>query len=288
MARLLFLTVILASFAFATPVTINDACFDTYTSGPYAGKKCNSSTISPLSERDVIGDFLKFDIEKMVINELDHNTIDIDIHTNYGTTPLDPFVVVRNLNVGDLLFEKDGVPIYGVPLHSRTKGNGFGHTTDPNNRFSVDGESLTAGTLYEVLDPTEGKGLLHSDRVTGLGASNIRVDEYVWLQQIDGSSSPGFQPTLAEVNSGGSITVTSTAPALYKINFRMDFAPGGNPLYYESLTGLSFNFSSATCANDIIKGRIDGPTGLVPEPATYALLGGGLISLFFLRRRKGV
>jgi hypothetical protein len=66
-----------------------------------------------------------------------------------------------------------------------------------------------------------------------------------------------------------------------EILVRIAFVPDST--FMQALLGnnLSVHFAAATCANDIIDGRI-----AVPEPATWFTLSAGLLGLGLLRRRR--
>lgn len=271
------LAVCFAGVLAAAPFTVEDACFNQYVGGPDNGKPCNSSAVPG---HDVIGELAKFDAQKIVINELSPVELDLSIFTNFGdnSAAMNPFLVGAWLNAGDLLFSVAGQFKYGVPIQSRAKGQGSANgrrNTDPNQKLAVDGESLSAGTLYEIGAgfAADKKGLLTAKSVLEIGSgANYRPSDFVWLQQVDSSASPGFQGTLTALSSG-TVTVASLPG---NPHLRVDISvpmPAG--FYQDALTGtMGLQWATATCGNDLIQGSL---ASTVPEPSTFAMIGLGFL-----------
>ena len=56
---------------------------------------------------------------------------------------------------------------------------------------------------------------------------------------------------------------------------------------FRALLGATFKFEfeTATCANDVVYGTVNGGISTTPEPASMAMIGGGLLALAILRRK---
>jgi hypothetical protein len=206
------------------------------------------------SPGDVVGDPMLFDIRAaMVIFNPDSMTITID--TNYQDKQLTPIQVNGvELNVGDLLFEVNGVPHFGIPV--------------------VNHDGLEAGHLYMINDVST--GLLTAFQVIAYpDASAYRPDAWVWMQSVNGSltdiTESGGNAAKVKVEDLGDGT---TGPK-YRITINTAFQAA-----YGSALGAvnGVYFASATCGNDILEGS-------VPEPGSVVLIGGGLAALGLLGRR---
>lgn len=200
---------------------------------------------------DVIGDPNLFDISSLRFASFDagEKRFTVEIFMNYGGgTSLSSFSIggaFTNLNVGDLLFFS-GSNIYAVPLVSRG--------------------ALDAGDLYRVT------GTQTAKEVLGLGSdqdANYRPDAPVWA--ITTRANPIGEGTVDATSTGG------------PNNLKVVLSFIANDEFINGFEGSSFSFASATCGNDLITGTI--PNGEIPEPSTWALLGGGLVALGYMRRR---
>ncbi len=223
--------------AFADVQTITD---------PFPGSSCSLDTC------DVIGDNFYFDIQKITFGIVPGVSMDVSIFTNYSDrttgTSLEPWAFPGRpslvLGIGDLFF---GFPslAYGVPL--------YGHG------------GFQAGGLYAI-----GGGVTTQTAQTVLGSSAAglayRNSEIVWLG--------GTAPNPLAV---GSLAVTRNNAS--QPTYRIDLGFGSLPSEFWSAAAanggsMSVHFASATCANDIIGGRVS-----VPEPGAWLLLGTLLIGL---------
>ena len=200
---------------------------------------------------DVIGDPNLFDIRSLTFASFDagQKRFTVEILMNYGGgTSLSAFSIggaFTSLNVGDLLFFS-GSNTYAVPLVSRG--------------------ALDAGDLYRVT------GTQTAKQVLGLGSDqdgNYRPNAPVWANTT--RATPLGQGTVTTTSTGGPTNVKVVLTFLASDEFINGFQ------------GSTFSFASATCGNDMITGTI--PTGDIPEPSTWALLGAGLAAMGYLRRR---
>ena len=215
--------------------------------------------VYPDTSCDVIGDPLLFDIEKAEIN-LNASATTIDYYLNwpnnsydwfnYGTVRLDP---------GDIFFSNSSGKIYGITLS--------------------DHDGYTAGKLY---GSSAGVATQTAFNVLGLTTPPYyyRPGHDVWL--ASGAPLAGSANYSVATNGNG-----TTTGAKYMVSLTLDNA-ASSALYGAAVGNggwLDAHFQSATCANDILDGRIS-----VPEPTDYALLGAlpFLLGLGLYRRRRNV
>jgi len=205
---------------------------------------------------DVIGANSSFDIQK---GEFDFGSTSatIRLYFNYGpnNTSLAPFNITSSLvlSVGDLFIYGPNYA-YGVALathNNATSGN------------------VVAGTLYQI---NNGNGLLTASQVLGgTNAIDYRPNEYVWLRNLNGGLTSAGSGSVS-VQGGGN--GTSNPEFVVTINLTYSSTVGAN------LTNApSIHFASATCGNDIMNGN-------VPEPATYGMIGAGLLLAAGVKFRK--
>jgi hypothetical protein len=241
-------SLLIAGTAGATPYVVSD---------PYPG-----------GGGDVIGDTSLFDIDKIKFLQMDPTQIEAEIDLNYdgGALTLPEFTVGgRKLDIGDLLFKKNGQFLYGVPVKD--------HSSAPNGgAYGSGGQLVTAGALYQI---NAGGSITAWQALNGApGDTGYRPMETVWLWKNNGSLT-----LLSNKPAGTDPVVASLGGSEIKIDLR--FIPGGN-FYSDLMSGqLSVHFASAICANDVIDGRI-----AIPEPGTWTMmLGAALLGLGMSRRR---
>jgi len=268
MRKLLCGLVLFGTCAFALPVTINDTCWGV--------PACTGSSAA----YDVIGALGDFDIQKIVVSQLDTAKLDMTFYFNFdANSTLAPWIFSgRTLNVGDALFYVAGNVKYGIPLRSR---GGSGDNPNPNagkpSVFSGATDPVVAGTLYQA-----SAGALISDEVFGTGVGVIRNNTDVWLDNRTGNLTALDSGTVSIVYNGA---WSSGDPPEFEVRVVINNPDVGFLLDIQNFGG-EIGFASATCANDIIRDRINTSTFVTPEPGTYALLGAGLVGLFLARRRR--
>jgi hypothetical protein len=215
---------------------------------PFPGTACGNPATC-----DVVGDANLFDIQKVVANiNGPGSTSTFNIFTNYnnGATGLGAFTIAGStLNIGDLLITVNGSIKYGIALTAH--------------------DSLAAGSLYQVASTYTSNDKMEPT------ANGYRQNVDVWIKTISGSAL-----------SAGSVNVSPGGAGNAQLNIQLSFlTPTG---FFNDLSNTwGIQFSSATCANDVITGSTTGtePLNPVPESGTLAMLGAGLIALHYLRLR---
>ncbi|MBS1827016.1 MAG: PEP-CTERM sorting domain-containing protein [Acidobacteria bacterium] len=217
---------------------------------------------SDFGNEDVFGYLKSFDIEKVTI-ETTGTTVTIDLFFNYGQnggdTSLGDYASSSFPTVypGDVVMNILGV-WYVIPL------------IDHNATVRTAGTGLLANHLYTT------DSVLSAQQVTGQEpdpTTRYRPSAIVW-----------GNPTGA-VDMGTVATRTISGPigtSEIHVNLVLSDATLAT-LINDNLSTFFFNFASATCGNDVLIGI--GQFDEVPEPATTALIGGGLLALALLRRR---
>lgn len=207
---------------------------------------------------DVIGLLSKFDLDRVIFNNLGGGAFRFSIFMNYnnGDTTLSGINLgswIPVLYPGDILLST-GSSYYAIPLISHTNsGPGSG--------------GLSAGHLYAV------NGFLTARTVLGNPSSAIyRPDHAVW-----GDANGALQL--------GTGSVTATAVGGSAIQVDVNFSTTDSSFLDDVLNGIAVMFASATCGNDVLEGRI--PESATPEPVTYALIGAGLTAIGLARKFRG-
>lgn len=217
---------------------------------PYDGQ--NPGTAS--DQDGVIGMNGQFDIQSLAFSNIGPSnvTVQIDYNYDYGDATLAPFTVGGlELKPGDLLFSAGG-QLWGIALVSHPVNFG-----DP-----------IAGDLYSQTYFLDALGALG---IPGSGF-NFNGTDLVWI--TDGESR----------NLAGPGTVNTVNIGADEVQTTLSFAPDAE--FYSALTNgnMAFDFASADCANDYLSGTI--PASSVPEPASLALMGAGVIALSFISCRR--
>jgi hypothetical protein len=224
------------------PITISD---------PYGGTTPGTAK----NNGDVIGLLNSFDIDTVTFTTISAMEVEAVIRLNYnnGDATLSPFSIgpgTPTLRIADLLFEVDGVYVWGVPLS--------GH------------DLLTLGALYEV---TNGQPFAKDARWVLGDPTNViyRPEEAVWIK--------ASHARLVGGNLDFDVTRVGNTSA---VEITLSFIPTDE--FLSALgKGVTVHLAAATCANDVLDGHLQ---YAVPEPATVTLAGLGLLALALARRRR--
>jgi len=157
------------------------------------------------------------------------------------------------LDVADLLFTRNGAVNYAIPLQSH---------------------GVLAGHLYEVLSPN---AVLLAGAVLGYPNAIYRSGDPVWIRNAG----------VTDLASGTVVTV-QTGDGLTAARLTVTLQVTAPPDLFAALQGggFGFQFSSATCGNDVIYGTFPAGTEATPEPGTCILMALGLCGLAFAPRVK--
>ncbi|MBL8231718.1 MAG: PEP-CTERM sorting domain-containing protein [Bryobacterales bacterium] len=203
---------------------------------------------------DVIGYLRSFDIRSLSINSLGGGNVHVQILMNYGTNGGDTSLsgIVNGgfpvVHPGDVMIS-NGTNRWAIPLIS-------------HNNSMPSGAGLLAGNLYMVSDFLTAATVLNNTN-----AGSYRPDHFVW----------GNATGATQKSSNGTVAATSVGGAEIRVD--INFTTNDN-LFLSTLSeaGTMFSFAAATCANDVVDGSN------VPEPASFALIGAGLIAVGLRKR----
>lgn len=232
----------------------------------YHGQTPGTTLGSSVGDGDVIGLLRDYDIQKAVLTTSGNN-VTIQLYTNYhnGDTSLGPITdpFFPTVNPGDIMMAYGG-NLYAIPIVSHN-----------NATPAAPGPGvLTAGSLY-LMD-------LNALPFPFLSAFNILNNGcdvcYRPTQSVWGN------PSGATLVTSGTVGVSAIAGAQILITLNLSDAALASAI--SSDPGFFFEYTSATCGNDVLDGIGQGdPVADTPEPVSFVLMSGGLMGLALLRRR---
>lgn len=198
---------------------------------------------------DVIGDPNLFDIDYLKLAGVNGNTLQVDIRFNFGGgTSLTPFNIA---NFAPALSVGD--------LFLRTAANTYAFVLNTHDGLATNG-------LYQIT------GTQTAQTVLGNPAGTYRNGAEVW------AGAGG-----AQLLSNGSSSVTTVNGNSTNLLASL-YLPLTSNMLADLNNGFDVYFAAATCGNDEVTGSV--PPSSVPEPGTWAMLGGGLIALGCFRRKS--
>jgi hypothetical protein len=226
-----------------------------------------SINLTPINDgRGTVGTPANFAVVSGTITTNSSGFADILLDFNYRptgnggpTTPLGPYLLGGvTLDVGDLLFHV-GTHDYGIAIAD--------HSGSPNGSSASLFASVLAGNFYQTTS------FLTADTVLNHPSFGFRPNAEVWLG--------------ATVTDLGQLSETVTFQAGQTPDYIVELKgqlPAGFLADVAANNGLSAEFASATCGNGVLVGN--GQLSSVPEPASLSLIGGGLLALSLLIRRR--
>jgi len=256
-----------------------DTLMDTYWGGgnTYSG---SPGTAYPNVSGDLIGDST-YDIFSADVQRTGagNNTLQVTINTNYaGMAGVDGLTGYGALFFSTTIFTPTGTgPQYATDLYTPGRFNyAFVMPQNPGsgNQSGNYSAGSTAGGLFQV---TENNVVLSNvNGTTTTYPTNPNAGYYFRQGQA-----VQYDPNGAAAIAGGSWTVDALAQTI------------AFSIVDNGILGNDFMlYWTMTCANDIILGEVDIPTGgggqvsAVPLPATFPLFASGLGIIGFLARRR--
>ena len=218
----------------------------------------------------IIGDPLEYQVFGAQLTQTDSLDWVLQIETNYPVTTITgnniPPVVYGSpttpFSIGDFLIMWNSVD-YGIVLAPHVK------------LVSVDG--YTAGNLYQT------SGFQDSGSIMGRTTDTPPCT-------VTCSPNPDFpiwiDPSATQIGTG-SVSIAKTGNGMSAAEYTIT-VPFSAPAGFLSTGNVGISFASYVCGNGVLTGQeaaSGGGGGGIPEPATFLLIGPGLLLLGILRRR---
>jgi hypothetical protein len=243
---------------------------------------CSAGTITdvfgPNTTGDVIGPHIDFDIQQASVTMAGGWTT-VTIKTDYGTTEttsnglkLDPQNAAVTVIPGDIFFfDASTVTDFSDPSAIQSDLKYGVALTNYNSLTPSENHSLfTPGALYQIDGVNVGLATAQQALNNPSGVT-YRPTAPVLLTDLSG------QATAADISSRP-VTVTQTGDGttagMYTVTVAFQTSSSGNFMNLVHNNQIGLLFSSADCGNDFIEGSVN---TAAPEPASFALLGGGAL-----------
>ena len=206
---------------------------------------------------DVIGDY-RFKVHGMDVTIDDDYLMTVDIRTNYVN-----HIGAYGTELGDLFISINGWNPYG------SAANGYKYDNSANGEKWEYAFDVSEGKLFDI---SAAQGSIRtSDQVYGPGHSG-----YIYRNGQE-----------VQIDSTGLTALTTGTVGMDSDSLTLSFSIADMVAGLDTFT-LGFHWGM-TCGNDVIEGAIDpitNTTNPVPEPGTLILLGGGLLGMFTMLRKR--